>query len=86
MILFQMLPSHVQIKVPSRGKVAVPNFLSEKQVPPNVLTIETGVITILNIQNRTVDRFTSVIYRCNIGVVMLCQEYPTVNVRHRPGL
>lgn len=69
MNLFQMLPSHVRTKAPSRGKVAVPNFLSEKQVPPNVIRIETRVIPILNIQNRTIDRFSSVSCRWNNGVI-----------------
>ena len=69
MNLFQMLLSHVQTKAPSRGKVAVPNFLSEKQVPSNVIKIETRLIPILNIQNRTIDRFSSVSFRWNNGAI-----------------
>ena len=66
---FQMLRSHAQTKAPSRGKVAVPNFLSEKQVPSNAITPEIKVIPILNTQNHTVDRFLSVLGDLPVNII-----------------
>ena len=67
--LFRVLPSHARTKAQSRGKVAVPNFLSEKQVPSNAITPEIKVIPILNTQNHTIDRFLSVLGDIPVNII-----------------